>query len=183
MKYLKKQGIFLIIFLVIVGSIAFSSIGKAPQKMDYSRLLTEIQSGNVNSIVLQSDIAEVQLNKALDQTSELTKYEVTVPPDITSASDRFTQAADNQLIKSYSITQPLTMPWWSQIVLAIGFIILLSIWSAINQKKQGGGLGGNRAMELGKSRAKLSIDDQKTVSFADVAGADEVKEELEEIAG
>jgi len=180
-KYLKQQGIFLIIFIVIAGSIAFSSIKNTPQNMDYSSLLTEIQAGNVSSIVLQSDIAEVQLNKALDQNSELTKYDVTVPPDITSASDRFTQAADNQLIKSYSITQPLSMPWWSQIVMTIGFMILLAIWFVVNQRKQGGGLGGNRATAMGKSRAKLSVDEQRTVSFADVAGADEVKEELEEI--
>jgi len=180
-KYLKQQGIFLIIFIVIAGSIAFSSIKNTPQNMDYSSLLTEIQAGNVSSIVLQSDIAEVQLNKALDQNSEVTKYDVTVPPDITSASDRFTQAADNQLIKSYSITQPLSMPWWSQIVVAIGFMILLAVWFVVNQRKQGGGLGGNRATAMGKSRAKLSVDEQRTVSFADVAGADEVKEELEEI--
>jgi len=181
LKYLKKQGVFLIIFLVIAGSIVFSSIKNTPQNMDYSRLLSEIQSGNVNSIVLQGDLADVQLNKSLDENSELIKYEVTVPQDITSASDRFTQAADNQLIKSYSITQPMSMPWWSQIVIAIGFMALIAVWFVVGQRKQGGGLGGNGATAMGKSRAKLSVDDQKTVSFADVAGADEVKEELEEI--
>lgn len=181
MKYLKKQGVFLIIFVVIAGLIAFSSVKNSPQNMDYSKLLTEIQAGNVNSIVLQGDIAEVQLNAALAENSEITSYEVTVPPDITSASDRFTQALDNQLIQTYSITQPWTMPWWYPIVLSIGFIILLGTWFASSQRQQGSGLGGNRATAMGKSRAKLSVDDQKTVSFADVAGADEVKEELEEI--
>lgn len=181
MKYLKAQGLYLIIFLVIVGSIAFSSMKNNPQNMDYSKLLTEIQAGNVNSIVLEGGLAEVQLNKALDENSEVTKYEVTVPPDITSASDRFTQAVDNQLIQSYRISQPLSLPWWSQIALSIGFIVLLGVWFAVSQRQQSGGSGGNRAMAMGKSRAKLSIDDQKTVSFDNVAGADEVKEELEEI--
>lgn len=181
MKYLKAQGLYLIIFLVIVGSIAFSSMKNNPQNMDYSKLLTEIQAGNVNSIVLEGSLAEVQLNKALDESSGVTKYEVTVPPDITSASDRFTQAVDNQLIQSYRISQPLSLPWWSQIALSIGFIVLLGVWFAVSQRQQSGGSGGNRAMAMGKSRAKLSIDDQKTVSFDNVAGADEVKEELEEI--
>lgn len=181
MKYLKAQGLYLIIFLVIVGSIAFSSMKNNPQNMDYSKLLTEIQAGNVNSIVLEGGLAEVQLNTALDENSEVTKYEVTVPPDITSASDRFTQAVDNQLIQSYRISQPLSLPWWSQIALSIGFIALLGVWFAVSQRQQSGGSGGNRAMAMGKSRAKLSIDDQKTVSFDNVAGADEVKEELEEI--
>ncbi|MBI4857529.1 MAG: ATP-dependent metallopeptidase FtsH/Yme1/Tma family protein [Acetobacterium woodii] len=181
MKYLKKQGIFLIIFIVIVGSIAFSSMKNSPQNMDYSRLLTEIQAGNVNSIVLEGDSAQIQLNAALDENSDITGYNVTVPPDITSASDRFTQALDNQLIQTYSIKPPWTMPWWYPIVLSIGFIILLGTWFTLSQRQQGGSMGGNRATAMGKSRAKLSVDDQKTVSFADVAGADEVKEELEEI--
>lgn len=181
MKYLKKQGIFLIIFIVIVGSIAFSSMKNSPQNMDYSRLLTEIQAGNVNSIVLEGDSAQIQLNAALDENSDITGYNVTVPPDITSASDRFTQALDNQLIQTYSIKPPWTMPWWYPIVLSIGFIILLGTWFTLSQRQQGGSIGGNRATAMGKSRAKLSVDDQKTVSFADVAGADEVKEELEEI--
>ncbi|KNZ42738.1 ATP-dependent zinc metalloprotease FtsH [Acetobacterium bakii] len=181
MKYLKHQGIYVVIFLVIAGMVIFSSIKNAPSTMDYSRLLTEIQSGNVNSIVLQEDLAEIQLNKALDVNSEITNYEVTVPQDISSASDRFTQAAENQLIESYSISQPLEIPWWSSIVTSIILVMLVVVWFAVNKRQQGSGLGGNGATAMGKSRAKLMVENQKNVSFADVAGADEVKEELEEI--
>ncbi|WP_373485354.1 ATP-dependent zinc metalloprotease FtsH [Acetobacterium malicum] len=180
MKYLKKQGIFLIVFAVIAGLVAFSTMKTNSQNMDYSKLLTEIQAGNVSGIVLNGETAEVQLNAALEENAGITTYEVIIPPDITSASDRFTQALDEQLIQSYRISQPMEIPWWFSIVTTIGFILLMAIWFSMNQRQQGG-MGGNRVAAMGKSRAKLLVDDQKTVNFACVAGADEVKEELEEI--
>lgn len=180
MKYLKKQGIFLIVFAVIAGLVAFSTMKTNSQNMDYSKLLTEIQAGNVSGIVLNGETAEVQLNAALDENTGITTYEVIIPPDITSASERFTQALDEQLIQSYRILQPMEIPWWFSIVTTIGFILLMAIWFSMNQRQQGG-MGGNRVAAMGKSRAKLLVDDQKTVNFACVAGADEVKEELEEI--
>ncbi|MEL7659464.1 ATP-dependent zinc metalloprotease FtsH [Acetobacterium wieringae] len=180
MKYLKKQGIFLIVFTIIAGLIVFSTVKNEPQSMSYSELLTEIQAGNVGSIVLEGEMAKVQLNAAVDENSGVTTYEVVVPPDITSASERFTQALDAQLIQSFSISKPMEIPWWFSAVTTIGLVLLMVIWFGVNQRQQGG-MGGNRVTAMGKSRAKLLEDDHKNVNFTCVAGADEVKEELEEI--
>lgn len=181
MKYLKEQGIFLVIFLVIAAAITFSTIKSSPQSMDYSKLLAEIQAGNVKTIVLQGDLAKAELNAPLDESSNATAYEVVVPPDITSASERFTQALDQQLIQTYSIEQPFVMPWWYPIVPAVVLFVIFAVWLGLSQRQQGGGLGSNRAVAMGRSRARMTSEDQKLVSFANVAGADEVKEELEEI--
>ncbi len=180
MKYLKKQGIFLIVFTIIAGLIVFSTMKNEPQSMSYSKLLTEIQAGNVNSIVLEGEMAKVQLNPAVDENSGATTYEVVVPPDITSASERFTQALDAQLIQSFSISKPMEIPWWFSAVTTIGLVLLMVIWFGVNQRQQSS-MGGNRVTAMGKSRAKLLEDDHKNVNFTCVAGADEVKEELEEI--
>ena len=71
-----------------------------------------------------------------------------------------------------------TSPWanllysWAPILLMIGF------WIFIMRQMQS---GGNKALSFGKSRAKLSSSSQKKVTFKDVAGVDEAKEELQEI--
>jgi len=70
-------------------------------------------------------------------------------------------------------------PWWMSI-LPFGVILLLFVifWFVFMQQSQG---GGNRVMSFGKSRAKMHADDKHRVTFEDVAGADEEKEELKEI--
>lgn len=181
MKYLKGFGAYLLIFMIMIGVIGFNALNEKPQSMDYSQLLTEIQTGNVKSIALEGDTATIELNQAVDLNSGNTQYLVTIPPDITSASERFTQALDNNLITTYSITQPWQAPWWLMLVPTVGFILLMVIWVNVSQKQQNGGMGGNRVMAFGKSKAKLSVDGQNKVSFANVAGADEEKEELAEI--
>jgi len=180
LKYFKGISFYIIIFIVILVIITFFNASDNPPKMVYSELLTQISAGNVKSIELQTDTATVELNKPLDKAKD-TKYIVIVPPDVTSASNKFTEAFVNKLIGEYNVVTPPQAPWWVAILPTIGFvIILILIWFFFIQQSQGGG-GGNRVMSFGKSRAKLSVDDKKKVTFADVAGADEEKEELSEI--
>ncbi len=181
MKYFKGISFYIIIFIVILVVITFFASSDNPPKMVYSELITQISQKNVKSIELQEDVATIELIKAIDEKSKATKYIVTVPPDVTSASNIFTEAFSAKLIEKYSVVQPYQPPWWVAILPTIGFvIILILIWFFFIQQSQGGG-GGNRVMSFGKSRAKLSVDDKKKVTFVDVAGADEEKEELAEI--
>ena len=74
--------------------------------------------------------------------------------------------------------EPTTSPWatllysWAPILLLIGF------WIFFMRQMQS---GGNKALSFGKSKAKLSSSTQKKVTFKDVAGVDEAKDELQEI--
>ena len=181
MKYIKGISFYIIIFIVIIVIITFFQTTDNPSKMVYSDLLTQVSAGNVKSIDLQTDTATVVLKKPIEENSKVTKYVVVVPPDVTSASNRFTEAYENKLIEKFNVVTPPQAPWWISILPTIGFIIILIlIWFFFIQQSQGGG-GGNRVMSFGKSRAKLSVDDKKKVTFENVAGADEEKEELAEI--
>ncbi|OPX45693.1 ATP-dependent zinc metalloprotease FtsH [Ruminiclostridium hungatei] len=181
MKYFKGISFYIIIFIIILVIITFYTASDNPPKMEYGQLLTQMEVGNVKSIGLQTDTATVELRKPLDEKSKATKYVVTVPPDVTSASDRFTNAYESKIIDKFNVTTPPQAPWWVSILPTIGFvIILILIWFFFIQQSQGGG-GGNRVMSFGKSRAKMTVDDKKKVTFENVAGADEEKEELAEI--
>jgi cell division protease FtsH len=179
LKYFKGISFYIIIFIIILVVITFFTATDNPPKMVYSELLTEINAGNVKSIGLQNDTVTIELRKARENNK--TKFIVIIPPDVTSASTRFEKALDQKLIDRYSITQPPQAPWWVAILPTVGFvIILILIWFFFIQQSQGGG-GGNRVMSFGKSRAKMTVDDKKKVTFENVAGADEEKEELAEI--
>lgn len=181
MKYIKGISFYIIIFILIIVIITFYQTSDNPSKMVYSDLLTQVTEGNVKSIELQTDTATVVLKKPIEENSKVTKYVVVVPPDVTSASNRFTEAYEKKLIEKYNVVTPPQAPWWVSILPTVGFlIILILIWFFFIQQSQGGG-GGNRVMSFGKSRAKLSVDDKKKVTFENVAGADEEKEELAEI--
>jgi cell division protease FtsH len=79
-------------------------------------------------------------------------------------------------IKAEKTPEP---PWWTTIFSSVlPMVLLIGVWFFIMQQSQG---GGNRVMSFGKSRAKLNNDDKVKVAFKDVAGADEAKQELEEV--
>ena len=69
-------------------------------------------------------------------------------------------------------------PWFSMLVQASPFILLLAFWIFMMRQMQS---GGNKALSFGKSRARLHSTQQKKVTFKDVAGVEEAKEELQEI--
>ena len=180
MKYFKGISFYIIIFVIIIAIVTLYQASDNPPTMQYSQLLTRMDAGEVKAVELQGSTATIELKKdnAIDGK---TKFVVNVPPDIVSASEEFTKAGRNNLIESFSVVTPPSAPWWVAILPTLGFIIVLVlIWFFFMQQSQGGG-GGNRVMSFGKSRAKMTVDDKKKVTFENVAGADEEKEELAEI--
>ena len=102
-----------------------------------------------------------------------TEFTTVTPDDPTLIN---TLRAKNIEIKAEQPPQP---PWWTTIFSSIlPMLLLIGVWFFIMQQTQG---GGNRVMSFGKSRAKLHSDEKIKVTFKDVAGADEAKQELEEV--
>jgi len=79
----------------------------------------------------------------------------------------------------YKVDPPPKPQWWVGLLTTmLPILVIVLLFFFMMQQSQG---GGNRVMQFGKSKAKLSGEDKKKVTFADVAGADEVKEELQEV--
>ena len=180
MKYFKGISFYIIIFVIIIAIVTLYQASDNPPTMQYSQLLAKMDAGEVKAVELQGDTATIELKK--DYAIEgKTKFIVNVPPDVVSASEEFTKASKSNLIESFYVVKPPSAPWWVAILPTLGFIVVLVlIWFFFMQQSQGGG-GGNRVMSFGKSRAKMTVDDKKKVTFENVAGADEEKEELAEI--
>ncbi|MCR4435149.1 MAG: ATP-dependent zinc metalloprotease FtsH [Clostridiales bacterium] len=179
MKYFKGISFYIVLFVVILAILTFIQNTDNPVEMSYSDLLINIENNNVESIVLENNKATVVLVKPLPNT-KTDRYTAYISQDITSFMTEVNAAIKSGQIKSFKNQPPPSAPWWVAILPTLGLIVIFVLfWIFFLQQSQGG--GGNRVMSFGKSRAKMSTDDKKKVTFEDVAGADEEKEELKEI--
>ncbi len=155
--------------LVVVGVLVwtFSTRFQAhDQAVSFSVFVSQVEQGQVASVtIVGNEITGVLKSNETFTTHAPAQYE----------------GLANRLIEKGVIVQakePTTSPWatliysWAPILLLIGF------WIFFMRQMQS---GGNKALSFGKSKAKLSSSAQKKVTFKDVAGVDEAKEELQEI--
>ena len=178
MKYFKGLSFYIVLFVIIIFVLMMLQGTDNPQEKNYSDLLTEINNSNVKTIVLQGNEATVEFVNNPDPDSR-NRYLVNIP-SVDSFTELVNDAVLNNKVKTFRYTPPPSPPWWVAILPTLGLIVVFVLfWVFFLQQSQGG--GGNRVMSFGKSRAKMTTDDKRKITFDDVAGADEEKEELKEI--
>lgn len=170
-RLLKNSTVFLLIVLIILS---IYTIGKpdasVPENYTYSEFITKVEAGEVHDVSITGDTNSYTITGTLkDGTTFLT----TTFPDMNLANILST----NNVKITYK--EEPAPAWWLTLLSTL-LPMLLIVGLIIFLMQQGQGSGG-KVMQFGKSRAKLATDDRKKVTFADVAGVDEVKEELEEV--
>ena len=177
MKYLKGLSFYIVLFVIILFVLALSQGTDNPVEMDYSDLIREIDNNNVNEILLEGQEATVVLKKPYI-TDRVNRYVIYIP-ELNVFMTEVSGPIKTGQVKMKTAFPP-TAPWWVAILPTVGLIVIFVLfWVFFLQQSQGG--GGNRVMSFGKSRAKMSTEDKRKITFNDVAGADEEKEELAEI--
>ena len=152
-----------------------SKQGKNPSELSYDEALTRIRNKDIAEVTIKQDSLEL-INK--DKEKFFTKL------DASDATREQVLGMINQINeeKSGTIKTNLeqTSSGWGWIVLinALPFLLLIGFLAFTLRQMQA---GGNKALSFGKSRAKLLNNQQKRVTFKDVAGVEEAKEELQEI--
>lgn len=172
MKHIKGLGFYIILFVIIIFIVALNSGTEKPKTLDYAKLLEEIKANNISELILEGENAYVTY-----KNDEATKY-ITTLPDRAYFIQWVTPYLENNQF-TFNTVEEVGTPWWSTLLSVGGFILIIVLfWVFFMQQSQG---GGKQAMAFGKSKARLGSDQKKKVTFADVAGAEEEKEELEEI--
>jgi cell division protease FtsH len=148
------------------------------QKISYSDLIVQIQDNNIKSL----SFTDSEVKGVYKDGMEFTSYIPTIFLFSGSFYDNYlAEKIEAKQIEVIGEPIPKT-PLWVQALPTIGMLVLLGVlWYVFMKQSQGGGTG--KAMSFGKSRAKMVKDDDpnKKITFADVAGLDEEKEELSEI--
>src|SRR3954469_4658886 len=163
------------ILLIVVGVMIWqfsNTFQRSENQMAFSTFLTHVEKDQVASVVITGN----EITGALTTDSGgdgNPKFRTYAPTQYEGLANRL---ADHHV--AITAKPETTSPWatllysWAPILLMIGF------WLFIMRQMQS---GGNKALSFGKSRAKLSSSSQKKVTFKDVSGVDEAKEELQEI--
>ena len=166
-KFVKNIGFYLLIILIAISAIDyFSNRIVVKPEINYSELLRQVQDQNVKNVTIIDNSIKGQLGDG----TEFTTIAPNDPNLINTLRDKGVE------IKAELPPQP---PWWTGIFSSLlPMLLLIGVWFFIMQQTQG---GGNKVMSFGKSRAKLNSEENLKVTFKDVAGADEAKQELEEV--
>ncbi|OAI47753.1 ATP-dependent metalloprotease [Gammaproteobacteria bacterium SCGC AG-212-F23] len=155
------------IILVSVFNV-FSPKRETEEKITYSSLLSEIKQGNVSSV----SIMEQKITGTLQNNKNFSSY-LPMPQDPILMKELIDK---NVIIKGEPPEQPTLL---AHLIGLLPWIILFAIWIYVLRQQAGAGKGG--AFSFGRSRARLLGEDQVKVTFADVAGVEEAKEEVKEL--
>jgi len=138
----------------------------APREISYNEFFNLVVN---EQVATANQVGNVITGELRDGTA----YRITVPPG---------DAALIPLLRTntqYVYRDPPSPPWWTTLLsYALMFALFAGIWYFFMQQSQA---GGNKVMSFGKSRAKMQSDVRRRITFADVAGYEEVKEELDEV--
>ena len=169
-KFLRNIGLYLLIILIAISVIDhFSAKGPVNHEINYTEFISQVDQGEVSKVV----IVENNIKGTLSDGTEFTTVAPGFPNQDDSLINRLQEK--NVDIKAENPPEP---PWWTTLLSSLlPIVVLLALWFFVMQQTQG---GGGRVMSFGKSRAKMNADKVK-VHFEDVAGADEAKQELEEV--
>ena len=192
-KMLRGRGAFILVLACILAlTMLFSPTGTIGQEIEYTVFIKKIEQGQIGRIqimqnevkALKQDATQEQIERFPDQYWDFETYLPSIPvfmedlekalsvnhPDITNPQDAgitldFVPKPEQSWLVSI-------LPYLLTSILMIGFL-----WYMMNQQGQ----GGNKVMNFGRSRAKVNLDEKNKKTFEDVAGAEEEKEELQEV--
>ena len=176
-KFLKGAGFYLLIFIIIVGIVQFSgSSTDKVEEMKFSSVYRELMKENISSIKIVEDTV---LEGTIKSTNK--KFKTYIPEEIQSQqlANELLKQADEGKLQLTGAPKPTT-PWFFEILPSLFMLFfVLILWFVFMNQSQG---GGGKVMNFGKSKAKVHKDDEKTrVTFKDVAGLNEEKEDLQEV--
>ena len=157
------------VVLIITGVLLWQVVQRtqsgAEKDKDFSYILNEIEKGSVENV-------EITGSEVKGKFKDGTSFKTTMP--------NYPEFFKTLIAKgvAFKVKEPTQSPWLTALISWAPFVLLIGFWIFFMRQMQS---GGNKALSFGKSRAKLLSSQQKKVTFKDVAGAEEAKEELQEI--
>jgi len=166
----RNFAIWLVILFMLMGLFqVFQSSTRSISVSDksYSEFVNDVDAGSVSQVTITDNVVSGTLRDG-------SRFETVLP----AGADIITRLEDRGV--QITARAPESSPFWSILLSSwLPFIVIIGVWFFFIRQMQGGGRGG--AMGFGKSRAKLLTEAQGKITFEDVAGVDEAKQDLEEI--
>jgi cell division protease FtsH len=154
------------LFMILLFHLFQAPTQSLEEEVIFSDFMTKLDKGEVAEVTIKPNM----INGVLKDGNKFKTYTVEYPDLVKLLRDKNVKI----LAKP-----PEESPWYIAFLVTWGpFVLFLVLWFFLMRQMQ---IGGNKALSFGKSRARLLTEDRKKVTFADVAGIDEAKEEVTEI--
>src|SRR6266850_1699858 len=164
----KNLALWMVIGLIVI--LLFTVFQGAQQggqeQPNFSEFLKALDQGRVESVVIRGNLVSYTLK---DSAQTQRTYIVEYPDLVKTLKDRGVRIA---------VKPPDSNPWYAIFLQWVPMLLFIGVWVFFMRQMQGGGA---KALSFGKARARLISEKQNKVTFQDVAGVDEAKEELREI--
>jgi len=169
-NWVKNLGLWLVILIVLMMIfVQVSKSGAAANKIDYSTLMAEAKAGNVERVKQEGTrTLNVTLHDGKNYTVYIPGGDIYMWEDLRKSGAKIEARAEEE----QSFLMQIFISWFPM-------LLLIGVWFYVMRQMQGGGRGG--AFSFGKSRARMLDESTNQVTFADVAGCDEAKEEVSEL--
>ena len=188
MGYLMVLGTFLLIAVLLNGTL----LGQKDLTITYPELLEMIEKDEVLSVAIR-DTSLVGLKRDTtvvleDFPDDKYDFETTIGDDFIETARQMEAVRQGKTLDEISVSDlrfeviyraPVTIPWWYELLPMLILLLPCGILLFVILRSQGGGNG--KVMNFGKANARVSDPSKNKITFADVAGADEEKEELQEM--
>src|SRR5579872_4773320 len=164
-----KTAIFWVVIILVVillWTVVRQTRGKSEDQLSFTQFMSKVDEGQVKEVTITG-------NDVQGTYTNTESFHTVVPQNYPKMVD---DLKDKKVNVKYA--KETTSNWVSILINAIPFVLLLAFWIFMMRQMQS---GGNKALSFGKSRARLHSSQQKKVTFKDVAGVEEAKEELQEI--
>lgn len=166
------KNILLWVVIAVVLMSVFNNFGSrktVDSSMSYSQFISAVNEGQIRQVTIDGPMVKGMLG-----TGE--KFTTYSPGDAHLVDDLLKNHVEikAQPPEQQSLIMQIFISWFPM-------LLLIGVWVFFMRQMQGGGAGGRGAMSFGKSKARLIEEDQVKVTFADVAGADEAKEDVTEM--
>jgi cell division protease FtsH len=176
-RFFRNTAFYLLILLVTVGIVNFiAQSGEESPEIHYDEMMNRIQAGQIKSLDIQADRGVWYIEgKYTEDAVEDKENFITYAP---MNSEEFVTLVNQSGVQISWIPAKGDPIWLTFFTTLIPFLLIFILFFFLMSQAQG---GGNKVMNFGKSKAKMYNEEKKKVSFKDVAGADEEKQELIEI--
>ncbi|MEW6046201.1 MAG: ATP-dependent zinc metalloprotease FtsH [Bacillota bacterium] len=169
-RFLRGVSLYLLVAVVLIAIVStFYSPSESKRQIEYYQFTRLLDSGQVASVRF---VGEQRLEGTLKDNASFVTY---IPSN--TAQEVMRKVEEKGV--PVSAEPPPNPPWWLNLLpQLLTLVVFVGIWLFILNQMQG---GSNRAMSFGKSRARLHTEEKTKVTFNDVAGLDEAKQELQEV--
>ncbi len=167
-----RQVIFWVVIIggaILLYRFFHNPSGSQPQQLSYSDLIQKVEEKGVTTASVEREKVTGKLSSGQAYTTEIGGEK---------SGDTLAETMRKNGVKVEYKNSSTSGMWMQALIFYAPFILIIALWVFMLRQMQS---GGNKALSFGKSRAKLLSNQQKRVTFKDVAGVDEAKEELQEI--